>query len=135
VHRKFATQFPKHAEAFNRLASWPLTELLQAISREVCPTDPDCVPQKPHGIAPVRHFLDCMTLDGPIKKGLRSFFAAQKIIDNIFLPTERSFREKKEADHGGGSTPQDSMALHEGAARPRRWALWARCQRWRVRCR
>jgi hypothetical protein len=49
MHRKLAAQILEHAEASNRLASWPQTELPQTVPYQVSPTDPDCVPWKPHG--------------------------------------------------------------------------------------
>jgi hypothetical protein len=55
VNRELAAQIPKHAEALNRLAPRPKPDFPQAVSRQVFPTDPDRVLQKPHGLVPTRH--------------------------------------------------------------------------------
>jgi len=45
----FATTVPKHGKTLNCLATRPQMEIPQAVSRQVCPTDPDCVSFKTHG--------------------------------------------------------------------------------------
>jgi hypothetical protein len=42
VNRKISTTVPKHGKTLNCLATWPQMEIPQAVSRQVCPTDPDC---------------------------------------------------------------------------------------------
>jgi hypothetical protein len=49
MNAKLAARIPEHTEALNRLASRPQPELLQAVSRQICTTDPDRLPRKPHG--------------------------------------------------------------------------------------
>jgi hypothetical protein len=49
---EFATTGPKHGKTLNCLATGPQMEIPQAVSRQVCPTDPDCVSFKTHGSNP-----------------------------------------------------------------------------------
>jgi hypothetical protein len=53
MNGKFASQIPGYTEALNRFASWPKPDLLQTVSRQICATDANRVPQKPHEQRPI----------------------------------------------------------------------------------
>src|SRR3981081_4105766 len=52
MDRKSAAQVAEHAKSFHRLTSGPKPDLLQAVSRQICPTNSDGMFQEAHGAVP-----------------------------------------------------------------------------------
>jgi hypothetical protein len=52
MNRELAISVAKHGKTLNFLAARPQMEIPQAVSRQVCPTDPGCEFLKTHGMYP-----------------------------------------------------------------------------------
>jgi hypothetical protein len=63
ANRKSATRIAENADAFDRFASGPAPDLLQTITREVCPADSHGMFQEAH-----ERFCRVRTLDSTAKR-------------------------------------------------------------------
>jgi hypothetical protein len=59
MNRKISTTVAKHGKTLNCLATRPQMEIAQAVSREVCPTDPYRESLEAHGRYPERPDAAC----------------------------------------------------------------------------